>query len=392
MRRAAWLMLLAASACGRTRVVPVEVAVCGALSGDGSPVAADDFTDVMACATAVRVRLLATDGAALGDRCLGLVPDSTTGAPAPARLADLFATSASTGDGAKLSLGELDPAIPFAAEIAIYGPGATPCADGAPVIALGRSALVDLRRDSGPIAVPLGCRSACNERSEISLEASRLESGAVISPPAIADFGEIFPYGALVSTAGLCMAPPQKAHRGQFRSFGAVEDVPGHVAGRFGWDHSRLGGCVAARIESPAGATFACLGALTKETAPIAILDDAHLAALIALDPPAAENGVLAIKVVEPDGVTPSEGAVVTFDFFEGANGADYVRDAAFTVAPPDAAHPGTLAAGSGLAIFTNANTGSYTVTFADRTTRSFNAGGADIAQGPSVTTVTVAK
>jgi hypothetical protein len=400
--RVAWLALLACAACERTRVVPVRVAMCGELCGESTPRAPSDFTG-MECAIAARIRVFpekspmrgdaglglggasGTDGAAIGsDRCISFLPHPVSGAPSPDRLADLFDTNAS-GGGRILSLGRLDPGVPFYVEVSLYGPGSTPCQDWSPLLALGRSGLIDVRRDS-VIAVPLGCRTACDARPGISLMAQALETSASMALPDLAAFGEIFPYEALTDTDGVCAVPRMSAHRGEFRPF-AVQQDNDRMVGEFSYDRSRFGGCVAAVVaRAGVGTTYACLGELNaKAIAPVAFASDAHVQRLVALNATGdATNGVLAIRVEDPIG-SPAAGARVHFGLFTGGNEATYIKDAAWSDIGPGG---GTTTAGNGIALFTNAPTGPYTVTFAGGATKTFNAGGAFAIA--SVTTVVV--
>ncbi len=378
--------LALACGCTRSRAISIQASVCGALSGDTAR-APTDYTG-MECATAARIRFLPVSGDGTGlpaEHCVFFV-DPTTGMANPIGLHDLF-NSDRGRPVPPMSLGHLDPAVPFQVELALFGPFSSPgCGeasmDAPPLLALGRSSVVDLQRDPGSIAVPLGYRDACESRDAVTLNGTQLENGQGIAIPAFAGFGEIAAYEAMIGTQGVCEEPAGGKHHGEFRSF-PVTRTGDRIKGVFAYDRSRMAGCVAARVARPSGDQYACLGELTsKSTAPVAVLSDAHVTQLVAANK-GAPNGPLAIRITE-NGV-PAVGARVRYDFFDAQNEADYVQDAAWSSI---VSRTGVTAAGGGVAIYTNAPTGRYTITFADGGTKTFNAGGAD--DPFSVTTVVI--
>jgi hypothetical protein len=372
--------------CARSRAISIQAAVCGALSGDSAR-QPNDFSG-MECATAARIRFLpqSGDGAGLpAEHCVMFV-DPVTKAANPIGLHDLFGTDRGR-QGAPMPLGPLDPAVPFQVEVALYGPFSSPACgepsmDLPPLLALGRSSVIDLQRDASAIPVPLGYRDACEARDAVTLSATQLETGAAVTLPAFAGFGEIAAYEALTGTQGVCETPAGNKHHGEFRSF-PVTRVGDRIMGTFAYDRSRFAGCVAARVARPSGDQYACVGELSsKSTASVAVLTDAHVQQLIAANK-GAPSGVLVIRVT--DGGVPAVGARVRYDLFEAQNEADYMQDSDFMTFMP---LTGVTQAGNGVAIYTNGPTGPYTVTFPDGGTKTFHAGGADDTR--SVTTVTV--
>lgn len=390
---------LIAAGC-RARTVPVEVSVCGALCGEPSPRASDNFAG-LDCAIAARIRLVpmprttdgasppdlggADGGASLPDRCFDFQADPSV------RLADLFLLHGSAQKPA-LSFGALPTAVPFVVEVALYAPGSTPCADPAtqPLTALGRSGVIDLERDSGRIDVPLGCRDTCagTPRNGLTLDVFRLEDLSPLVAPDALDLGEIFSYHALTSTGGVCAAPPLTAYDGSFRGF-SVGYAMGRVSGVFVGDRSAIAGCVAAHVTTARGEVYACLGATSSSShAPIYLPADAHLTAASMKNTQSgdARSGALIVRVLDAANA-PVAGATVTFALSGGRNEADYPTDAAWSAFAPSG---GTRAESGGFAVFFDAPTGPYSVAFADGSTaRGFFAGGSD--DPASVTTVLAA-
>src|SRR5207249_620729 len=128
------------------------------------------------------------------------------------------------GPGRPAEVGR-DPGRPFYVEVSLYAPGSQPCRDDQPLVGLGRSPVVDLAHDSGPVEVPLGCRNACEQHQDGSVRLLALaDLQTVVPTPADLQLGELVPYPAFVSTAGQCTSPPSNAKRGVFRPFAVSHD------------------------------------------------------------------------------------------------------------------------------------------------------------------------
>jgi hypothetical protein len=362
--------------------------VCGVLCSEERGAA--DYSG-MDCAIAARVRLLAAPGdparPPLAERCIAFVPAGDT--PSAEKLVDLFDTG--RGPGRPITVGSA-PRTPFFVELALYAPGSLPCADDQPLVGLGRSRVIDPQHDSGPVAVPIGCRTACETHSNGTVRLLSIEDlQTPVATPSDLTIGEIVSYDPFVATAGVCAAPPPTAFHGVFRSF-AVTHSGDALSGQWVAARSTNDGCTALAGTSNGGRQLSCLTDdwTSRATLQGFVLDAAHLEAVLALnDSVGARLGALVIRVVDArmGGLGESAvGASVSYTLPWALGGADYPTDDAWTRLAPVAAS--TTFAGLGVAIFADAPTGSYLVTLADGTLLYVNAGGADDPR--SVTTVVV--
>jgi len=380
------ICLLGLIACVRSRSGAVHVGVCGKLCGGDETRDPGDFTDID-CATEARLRVYAADGARppttgalpLVERCIDLRVQGT-------RLSDLFG-SPDMGQPASGPLA-LDPvaAQKVVVEVGLYEPGGAPCPADAPMVALGRSSIVDLRSQDIDIAVPLGCHAGCQTRHSIFLEARRLEDDAPLRLPADTVLGEIFSYEPMLSVDGTCAYPSMALPRGQFRPFAASRTMNG-FSGDYAIDPQSAAGCLAASIPAPSGsgATYACLVISSLSTFTLwSVGDQQHLATLrgIAGD---AGSGALVVRIFDRFHRTPV-GATLTWYGSSEVGDAEYLQEDWMTIAQ------GSLTA-TGIAIVRNAPTGLYgvnypvdpTIGFGDSSY--FNAGGAEPG---SITTIAV--
>lgn len=363
-------LALAAAACQRT--VQLHAAVCGALCGDDTR-APTDFSG-LDCAVAARVRVYAGAGGSpplqttpLREHCFDLRAHGT-------RLDELFATG--PGNRAGVTALQGITADKVLVEVALYAPGgALGCPADAPLVALGRSGIVNLA-GADTIDVPLGCHAQCPSRAALQASVHALEDDAGLGAlPTPAVLGDIFAYDPLVSTSGLCVPPRLPQARGQFRAYGADYDGT-TFSGAFGFDGAADAGCVAARFTTAAGVvSYACLEYAGLGSATLWRVGSAqHLASLGTLAA-GRRNGALVIRVFPATNV-PLAGTTV---FGPSGEEAGYVDSDWMSLA----GGMGPI----GVAVFPDAPVGSYTVTFADRQTRTLNAGAADDA---AITTAAV--
>jgi hypothetical protein len=379
------ICLLGLIACERSRSGAVHVGVCGKLCGDETK-DPRDFTDID-CATEARVRVYAADTAMppttgaqpLTERCIDLKVQGT-------RLSDLFG-SPDMGQTAPGPLA-LDPvsARKVVVEVGLYEPGGAPCPADAPMVALGRSSIIDLRSQDIDIAVPLGCHAACQTGHAVALEAYHLEDNTSQRLPSGMVLGEIFSYEPMLSVNGTCGYPSMAVPRGQFRPFAASRTATG-FNGDYAIDSQSAAGCLAVSIPAPSGsgATYACLVNASLSTFKLwSVGDEQHLATLrgIAGD---ASSGTLVVRIYDRANGTPV-GATLTWYGSAGVGDAEYLQEDWMTI------KQGSLTA-TGIAIVRNAPTGSYGVTYPfDPQTgvgesAYFNAGGAEPG---SITTIAV--
>jgi hypothetical protein len=371
------------SGLGCQHDVAIVASVCGALCNETRD--PNDYSG-MDCAIAARIRLLAVEGATIQDRCINLQPVGNV--PSAYRLADLFDTGASAAR--LLALGH-DPGVPFLVEISLYAPGSQPCQDGQPLVGLGRSGIVHLSRDSGNIAVPIGCRDACETHGNVQAQLLSLEDTmTVVATPPDLTLGEIFPYEALTATQGVCMAPPVSAHRGQFRPF-AMSASGANLDGVWVVDHSAFDGCTVIAGTTNGGRQLSCLSdaATSKATLQGYVISDAHLSAVRDFNSSVhATVGALVFRVLDPADSDPNGSAIgahVNYGLLSTLSEAEYPQDDTWAIASPTPT--GTTSAGLGTAVIADASTGPYVITFSDGTTTMINAGGSD---DPSSVTVVV--
>jgi hypothetical protein len=375
-----------AGGCTQHHRFPTLVSVCGAFCGEPDR-AATDYSG-FDCAIAARFRLLPADGGLpFADRCVTLSGAGTD--PAAPRLSDLF----DTGSGAAHAVNVgTTPRAPFWTEVSLYAPGSLPCQDHQPLLALGRSGVVDPAHADATIAVPLGCRDACETHGNVQAQLLAIEDLSTPADPIPSmSIGEIFPYGAFTATAGVCMAPPLTAQRGAYRSF-AIQQSGANLDGTWVVDHSSIDGCVVIASDANGARQLSCLSDAntSRTTLQGYVLSAAHLDAVQTLNQSVhAQSGALVLRIIDPDDADPKGsalGARVTFGLTTTANEAEYPQDDSWVVVPPTP--PGTTAAGSGVALFADALTGPYVVTFSDGNTVAVNAGGGD--DPASVTVVVV--
>jgi hypothetical protein len=291
----------------------------------------------------------------------------------------LFDTGASNGH--PISLGR-EPRQPFMVEIALYAPGSRPCEDDQPLVGLGRSRVVDPRRDGGTVTVPLGCRSACSLHSDVKAQLLSLEdlTTDVGTPPDLA-LGEIYPYEALTATAGVCRTPPSTAYHGVFRPF-ALSRMGASLAGEWTSSSGEIDGCTALAGTSNGGRQYSCLlhEYTSKTTVRGFVLDAEHLRVVQALNASVhAKVGALVIRVVDwrdGDGNGSAIGARVTYAAPWSLGGTAYPIDENWQNAVPTP--DGTSADGLGVAVIVDAEAGPYLISFSDGSMRVVNAGGAD--------------
>ena len=347
----------------------------------------------MDCAIAARIRLLPASGAAvasgappLSEQCISFQASGNT--PPLHRLADLFDSGA--GAAHPISLGP-EPKVPFVVEISLYAPGSLPCHDDQPLVGLGRSGVVDLSHDTSDVMVPLGCRDDCEAHGNVQVQLSSLEDMmTVVAPPGDLALGEIFPYPTFTETNGVCMAPPLTAHRGAYRPF-AMATSGANLDGVWVVDHSVFDGCIVLSGTTNGGHQLSCLfdDATSKSTLQGFVVAADHLAAVLAFNQAAhAQAGALVIRVLDPAGGDPNGSAVgarVNYLLLASLSEAEYAQDATWTIMPPNPS--GTTSAGLGVAVIADAPAGPYAITFADGSTRTINAGGAD---DPNSVTVVV--
>lgn len=342
----------------------------------------------MDCAIAARIRLLPVAGSApLQDRCISFAPIGNS--PPAYRLADLF--DSGTGTAHTVPLGG-NPGHPFIVEIALYAPGSQPCADNQPLVGLGRSGIVDLSRDSGDVAVPIGCRDACEAHGNVQAQLVSLEDRTTPIPtPTDLALGEIFPYGVFTATAGVCMTAPLTAHRGHFRSFSLLHSGP-NLDGTWVVDHSEFNGCTALAGTIDGGRQLACLSdaATSKATLTGYVVNPAHLAAVRNFNRSVhGLDGALVVRILDPMSGDPNGSAIgarVSYALLSTLSEAEYPQDDTWSIATGFA--PGTTAASGGVAIIADAPTGPYAITFADGTTRTVNGGGDDDPESATVVVI----
>jgi len=352
-----------------------------------------DYTG-MDCAVAARIRLLPASTAqtggpatALVDSCVSLQPSGTT--PPRYRLVDLFNTG--VGAAHPLPLGR-DPGVPFVVEIALYAPGSKPCQDDQPLVGLGRSGVVDLRRESSDIAVPIGGRRACETHGNVQTQLLAIEDMTTPAdvPPDLA-LGEIFPYDAFTATSGVCMTPPLTSHRGVFRSFDLTHSGI-NLDGTWVVDHSVFDGCTVLAGTTNGGRQLSCLfdQQTSKSTLQGFVINAAHLDAVRAFNQSVhASSGALVVRMLDPIDNDPNGSAIgarLNYQLLSTLSEAEYPQDATWTITPPNPT--GTTSAGLGVAVIADAPAGPYMITFSDGSTRLINAGGSD---DPASVTVLIA-
>jgi hypothetical protein len=284
----------------------------------------------------------------------------------------------------------LDPVVSqkVVVEVALYEPGgAAACPADAPMVALGRSSIVDLKGGDADIIIPLGCHPSCETRHALRLELRNLEDNSTGSMlPSGMVLGEIYSYEPMISVAGTCGSPTLAFPRGQFRSFSAQQTTDG-FAGDFAFDPTWSAGCVAARIAAPdgVGATYACLESSSLTSATLwKVGDDAHLATLLGIagDSP---NGALVVRIYDRSGNAPV-GARLSWWGAATPGDAEYLQEDWTSLGR------GGLTS-TGIAIVLNAPTGIYEVTYPTdengMTSKTyFTAGGAD--EPRTITTISV--
>lgn len=353
MMAVAWSLLASTIACHRSRSGAVHATLCSELCGTGAD--SDVDLSTVGCATEARVRVYSADhgpppltGARpLTERCVDLRAQGT-------RLSDLLARASNVGASGPLTIDGVTPG-PVVVELALYEPGSAPCPADAPLAALGRSSIVDLRRDV-EIDVPLGCRTSCQTRDGLALDVRRLEDDAPLAPPANMVLGEIYPYQAMLSPDGTCTATNLDRPRGQFRAYSAQRTAAG-FSGQYAIDPNLPPGCIAARIVDADGsaATYACLS-MSVSTATLWLVGDAQLLATLRAHAGTAANGALVVRISDRAGHAPV-GATLTWAPTPSSNDAEYLQDDWTTIAP------GALTS-TGIAIVRDAPAGLYTVDF----------------------------
>jgi hypothetical protein len=379
------LLACALFGCGgdHIRTIAVHAAPCGVLSGDGR--AADDWSGIT-CAVAARLRLYSAPDFVPPERPwpplynakpIHKLDDSRAEVCADLTRTpfdQLFASDGASGGALPTLLDGVDPRSgPIILELALYAPGgASPCPSdsGAPMLALGRSAVFDPSDPSlSEIDVPLGADPACDLQSGVALDARWLEDDTPAPPPASVQLGEIFPY-ELTESDGTCSAPAPGAPRGESREYATTYDN-GVAQASFAYHASPLAGCTTAIIFDTSPTVYGCLGRIGAGTATVWQLRDDHLQAVAGLQPPDAKDGTLAVRVRDKSGAA-AVGARVIFDPDGLAREAIYADDnlAGFT-AP-------TVGA-SGIAAFPDAPSGRYRALLPDGGTHiDFNAGAPD--------------
>jgi hypothetical protein len=367
--------------------VTISARVCGALCGESRT--PTDYTG-MDCAIAARIRLMpATHGAPpLAEHCVSFQPDGTT--PPAHRPADLFDTGARGGN--PLSLGR-PPSVPFSVEVALYAPGSLPCQDDQPLVGLGISGLVDPGQQSGDVAVPIGCRDACETHGNVMAQLLSVEDLTTpVGTPADLALGEIFPYATMTATGGVCMTPPLTAHQGLFRSFNMTR-AGANLDGVWIVDFSMFDGCTVLAGTSNGARQLSCLSdaSTSKSTLQGYVVDAAHAQAVSAFNQSVhASTGALVIRVLDPldgDANGSAIGAHVAYALLSTLSEAEYTQDASWAIATPTPG--GTTAEGLGVAVIADAPTGPYTITFSDGMQATMNAGGAE---DPHAITVAVVR
>lgn len=345
----------------------------------------------MDCAIAARIRLFAASSASassgvapLSDQCISFQPSGDR--PPLHRLADLF--DSGTGAAHPIGIGR-DPKVPFVVEISLYAPGSLPCQDGQPLVGLARSGVVDLRQDASDVAVPLGCRDACETHGNVQVQLLALEDlTTVVAPPADLTLGEIFPYQTFTDTNGVCMTPPLTAYHGAFRPF-ALSASGANLDGVWVVDHSSFDGCTVISGTTNGGRQLSCLfdNATSRSTLQGFVIAPDHLAAVRAFNESVhAKTGALVIRVLDPLTNASAVGARVSYALLSSLSEAQYAPDASWTLTRANPA--GTTAAGLGVAVIADAPAGPYEITFVDGSTRVINAGGADDPNSVSVVVV----
>jgi hypothetical protein len=384
------LLALLVPACANHRALPIQAVLCDQLSGDAR--SATDYSD-LTCARQARVRVLGATPAALVDRCIDLGGGT--------RLEDLFASD-TPGRATPIGLGSVDSSRRVAVELDLYAPGAAPCPADAPLLALGRSAEIDLSdRSLSAIAVPLAARKGCGDTDDgVVLDVRYLEDLSTAPTPALA-LGEVYAYDGAISSSGVCRAP--LSHRGRRRLFRASQLADGtgapsnQVSGTIFFDHSGFAGCTLAHVDDRQGGVDACLGgAAAPHQASMWLLQPDHLAHIRDANRalPNPQNGALVVRIVDPSGASDPSGhgsfvgARLTFALQDQRNEAQYVLDSGWTQV--GSSPGGTTADGLGVAVVLDAQTGPYMVDFGNGVTKTFNAGAA--ADPAAVTTFVVTK
>jgi hypothetical protein len=369
---------LLAAGCVRTLSLSVDVQVCGALCDDAGR-DPHDFSG-MDCASQVRFRAYAAgqqDQPPLAESCVTLGNGT--------QLSDLFDTGSGGAGAAPQVLQGITGSQPVQIEVALYAPGgAQACPADAPFVGLGLSEPADVRGGTNAILIPLGCHTLCGPQASttLTLDLEAIEPGSDAGPPSASPsgIGDIYAYDRLEATGGACTPPVVFHPQGDFRLYGG--SAQGNVwSGQFSSDPSTAAGCLAARVPFSSATTYACLG-VDGGVERGWLLSSDHLLALLALDQqlPTASNGMLVV------GATDSLGAAAvgaTLQFGPTGDQAQYVSADFSSIAPVG----GMTSAG--LALFHDAPTGPFLVTFSNGQQVWLNAGGAEPG---SVTTWSVAQ
>jgi hypothetical protein len=184
-------------------------------------------------------------------------------------------------------------------EVALYPAGGS-CPEESTLIALGRSAVVDLATwRAGSVPIPLGCRVACaTGLTSLEVQARFMEDSSITGLPAGSELGDIATYATFEASKGICSAGPPLFEMGQFRRFPGVTWNGTAFNGPIPLDLSEELGCLAVRMPGKPE-SYACLEGVDTGRATAWRLKPEHLTALA---PQGAAGGALLIQFLDSAG------------------------------------------------------------------------------------------
>jgi hypothetical protein len=384
MRPLVVALVLHASGCSSAVALDGQVEVCPALVGDADG-GAKDFTDI-ACARSARLRLVGhnSDGSfpVYDDQCVDLAARGLT-------VPRLFQAMPMGMPEVHLAAS----ASPLALEVSLFPPWVAGCRDDAPLLALGRSPLVDAH-SGARLDVPLGIRHLCaadRRQSNVKVTPYQLVNNTSFDDAKELSLGEIFAYPALTSTGGVCRSPAPANLRGEFRAIDtgqttAKQTIAGIGAvwvttfeGEVGFEPlypatPLAAGCVVVKSKalSPSGtAMYSCLDPTQRDIKYAPLLEAQYFDRVLAQAPKSATRGTLVVLIADYQTQKPLANVKLFFD--ATTQEALYPTDASWNSISQN---NGTgTAANIGFAVFYDAPTGVYRASVPNAGDLYFNAG-----------------
>jgi hypothetical protein len=384
VRRLAVALMLMFAGCRSSVALDSQVEVCPALVGDASG-GAKDFTDV-ACATRARLRLIGRDSGGsvpvYDDQCIDLAARGLS-------VARLFHATPTEMPEVHLEAS----ASPLALEVSLFPPWAGGCRDDAPLLALGRSALIDAQsgaRLDGPLGIRHLCAADRRQRS-IQVTPYQFVNGVSFDDTKELTLGELFAYSALTSTGGVCKSPAPQSLRGEFRSIDTTQTTAKQMIPNIGsvWITTFDGevgfeplypatptaaGCVVVKSKAlslSGTAMYSCLDSTQTDLKYAPILEAQYFDKVLAQAPKGASRGTLVVLISDFQTQKPLANVRLLFD--STTQESVYPTD-------PNWDHIGSnngagTVANIGFAVFYDAPTGVYRASVPGRGDLYFNAG-----------------